>query len=328
MEHEMGGVPLFPDQGSTVAPQVDALFFALLSMSGVITLIILTAIVYFAAKYRRGANVRRGPANISSARIELPLIGGMFVLAMGTFTWGAISYFEIERPPANAIEIAVVGKQWMWKFQHPEGRREIDELHVPVGQPIKLLMTSEDVIHSLYVPEFRIKQDVLPGRYTTIWFQATKAGEYRLLCAEYCGTDHAVMGGRVIAMEPADYQTWLSRAAAGPPSAETLAGSGQQLFTSLGCSGCHRMDGSGAGPSLVGVYGKPTPVENSQTVMADEGYIRDSILLPQQHVVAGYQPIMPSFKGQVSEEQLLQLIAYIKSLADNQGQPAPTDIKS
>ncbi len=322
----MGGVPFFPDQASTIAPQVDTLFFALIVMSSLITLGIVVAIAYSSVRYRRGANVARRPLTIASAKVELPLIGSMFMLAIGTFTWGAITYFHIERPPANAIEIDVVGKQWMWKFQHPEGQREINELHVPVGQPIKLLMTSEDVIHSFYVPDFRVKQDVLPGRYSTLWFQATKAGTYQLHCAEYCGTDHAVMGGRVIAMTPTDFQTWLvgGNSASGPQSPESAGATGERLFTSLGCSGCHRMDASGAGPALVGIFGKPVPIENGQTVIADEGYIHDSIVLPQQHVVAGYQPIMPSFKGQVSEAQIMELIAYIKSLGGDAGQPGPT----
>jgi cytochrome c oxidase subunit 2 len=317
----MGGVPIFPDQASTVAPQVDRLYFALIATSGVFTLAIFGLVLFFSARYWHGVAANRRRGSFSGLKIELPIIGFMVVLALGTFVWAAIVYFQVERPPADAVEMYVVGKQWMWKMQHPEGQREINQLHVPVGRTVKLMMTSEDVIHSFYVPAFRIKQDVLPGRYTTIWFEATKAGDYAINCAEYCGTDHAKMGGVVIAMDPAQYEAWLSggSAAAGPQTPESMAAAGERLFTGLGCSGCHRMDGSGVAPSLVGVYGKPVQLEGGQTATVDEGYIRDSILLPQSQVVAGYQPIMPSFKGQVSEEQILDLIAYIKSLASTQG---------
>jgi cytochrome c oxidase subunit 2 len=314
---------VFPDQASTIAPHVDRVYFALLAISSMFALAVFGLIVFFSARYWHGTNADRRRGQISSLKIELPLIGLMLVLSLGMFVWAATVYFRIERPPADATEMYVVGKQWMWKIQHPEGQREINQLHVPVGRTIKLTMTSQDVIHSFYVPAFRIKQDVLPGRYTTIWFQATKAGSYAINCAEYCGTEHSMMGGVVIAMEPAKYEAWLSggSAAAGPQSPETMAASGERLFTGLGCSGCHRMDGSGVAPSLVGVFGKPVQLASGDTVTADEGYIRDSILLPQNQVVAGYQPIMPSFKGQVGEEEILQLIAYVKSLSSAQGGP-------
>ena len=304
-----------PEQASSVAGPVDILYYALIGLSALFAVPIAGLIIYFAVKYRRGSHADRAGQIRSPLRLELAWTFFPMVLALGVFTWGATLYFHMQRPPADAIEITVVAKQWMWKFQHPDGQREIDELHVPLGRAVKLVMTSEDVIHSLYVPAFRIKQDVLPGRYTTIWFEPTKAGEYLLLCAEYCGTNHASMSGRVFVMEPSAYQAWLSggNTAAGPTAPETMAAAGEQLFASLGCSGCHRMDGSGAGPPLVGIYGKPVPLQGGTTVTADEGYIRDSILLPQSQVVAGYQPVMPSFKGQVSEEQILQLIAYIKS---------------
>jgi cytochrome c oxidase subunit 2 len=317
----MGGFPLTPDQASTVAGQVDALFYTLVGLSLLFAFPVAFLIVYFAVKYRRGSQASRAGQIGTSVRLEVAWMVIPAFLALGIFGWAASVYFDMAHPPAGAIDIYVVGKQWMWKFQHPEGQREINELHVPVGHPVKLLMASEDVIHSFYVPAFRVKQDVLPGRYTTIWFQATTAGEYHLFCAEYCGTDHAVMGGKVIVMEQADYERWLSGGVAGaaPQSPESLAASGQQLFTSLGCSGCHRMDGSGPGPSLAGVFGKPVPLQGGGTATADEQYVRDSILMPQKQVVAGYQPIMPSFQGRVSEDQLAQLIAYIKSLGN---QPA------
>ena len=319
----MGWLPFTPDQASSFAGQVDLLYGVLIGLSALFAIPIALVIVYFVVKYRRGSRASRAGFNPPSTPFELAWTFIPALMALGVFTWGATVYFQIERPPADAIEIDVVGKQWMWKFQHPEGQREIDELHVPLGRSVKLVMTSEDVIHSLYVPAFRIKQDVLPGRYTAIWFRPTQVGEYHLFCAEYCGTDHATMGGRVIVMDPAAYQAWLAggNTAAGPQSPETMAASGEQLFTSLGCSGCHHMDGSGVGPSLAGVFGKPVPLQGGQTATADEGYIRNSILLPQSQVVAGYQPLMPSFKGQVSEEQILQLIAYIKSLGSSASQP-------
>src|SRR5690349_714566 len=232
----MGGVPFFPDQASTVAPQVDAMYFALIALSGFFALAVFALVVGFGARYWHGNRADRTRSSISGVKIELPVIGLMLALSIGTFIWAAIVYVRIERPPADAVEMYVVGKQWMWKMQHPEGQREINQLHVPVGRTIKLMMTSEDVIHSFYVPAFRIKQDVLPGRYTTIWFQATKAGDYAINCAEYCGTDHAKMGGVVIAMEPAAYQAWLSgggAAAAGAQAPETMAAGGERLFTGL-----------------------------------------------------------------------------------------------
>jgi cytochrome c oxidase subunit II len=225
------------------------------------------------------------------------------------FIWGTSLYVTAYRPPAGALEVFVVGKQWMWKLQHPEGQREIDELHIPMGRPIRLTMTSEDVIHSFFIPAFRIKKDVLPGRYTTIWFEATKPGEYHLFCTQYCGTNHAAMIGRVVVMKPVDYERWLGGAAG-----ESMVSAGERLFQAEGCIGCHRLDGTGPAPSLVGVFGKPVQLQGGETVTADADYIRESILSPMAKIVAGYQPIMPTFQGRLSEEQLLRLIAYIKSL--------------
>jgi cytochrome c oxidase subunit 2 len=318
----MGGFPLTPEQASTVAGRVDTLFYTLVGLSLLFALPIALLIVYFALKYRRGSGASRAGARSNNVKLELAWTIIPAFMAIGVFGWAANLYFDMERPPAGAADVYVVGKQWMWKFQHPEGQREINELHVPINRPIRLIMASEDVIHSFYVPAFRVKQDVLPGRYTTIWFQATKVGEYHLFCAEYCGGEHAAMGGTVFVLEQADYERWLAGGTAGgaPQSPTSLAAAGQQLFASLGCSGCHRMDGSGVGPSLAGVFGMPVPLQDGTTVMADEQYLRDSILLPQKQVVAGRQPVMPSFQGRVSEEQLLELIAYIKSLGD---QPAP-----
>jgi cytochrome c oxidase subunit II len=226
------------------------------------------------------------------------------------FVWGSSVFFAQQRPPDETINIYVVGKQWMWKFQHLDGQREIDELHVPVGRAVKLIMTSEDVIHDVFVPAFRVKADVLPGRYTSIWFQATKPGRYHLFCAEYCGTRHSGMTGEVIVMEPAEYQAWLS----GGTGEGSLASAGEKLFADLACNTCHRPDSQGRGPVLDGLFGKTVTMQNGENVMFDEAYIRESILTPTAKVAAGFQPIMPTFQGLVSEEQLLQLIEYVKSL--------------
>jgi cytochrome c oxidase subunit 2 len=230
------------------------------------------------------------------------------------FIWGAVLYFKERTPPADSTEVYVVAKQWMWKVEHMEGQREINELHVPVGQNIKLIMTSQDVIHSFFVPAFRIKQDVLPGRYTTLWFKATVPGRYHLFCAEYCGTNHSGMGGDIVVMEPQDYAQWM----AGGPSAP-LQETGKQLFVQLGCGTCHRFDVQGRGPNLTAIYNKPVLLEDGRTVIADENYVRESILNPTAKIVSGFKPVMPTFQGIVSDEQLNALVAYVKSLA----QPPP-----
>ena len=243
-----------------------------------------------------------------------------FILVMVMFGWGASLYFTAFSPPVDALEIFVVGKQWMWKVQHPEGRREIDELHVPLGYPVKLTITSQDVIHSFYIPAFRIKMDAVPGRYTSTWFEASRTGIFHLFCAEYCGTAHAGMGGRVVVMKPAEYEQWLRT---GTPE-ETLAASGERLFQQLGCSGCHSSNSTVRAPLLDGVYGRPVPLQSGQVVLADESYIRDSILLPQKDVVAGYAPVMPPYQGRISEEELMQIIAYIRFLGEEGPEPRKT----
>jgi cytochrome c oxidase subunit 2 len=238
---------------------------------------------------------------------------------MTMFGWGARLYFEQYKPPQNAVEVYVVGKQWMWKLQHATGQREINELHVPVGRKIKLIMTSEDVIHDFFVPAFRTKADVVPGRYTTLWFEATTPGKYHLFCAEYCGMNHSGMTGSVYVMEPREFDNWL----AGNTGTTSPAAAGQQLFQSLGCASCHGANGEGGrGPTLAGLLGRPTPLEGGQTVKPDEAYIRESIVNPGAKIVAGFQPIMPTFQGQVTEDQLVQLIAFIKSLSPG-GTAAP-----
>jgi cytochrome c oxidase subunit II len=304
------GTPLFPDSASTIAGRVDALYFFLLAISVFFSLLIAGLIVYFAIRYHR-----RSPNDIG-ARIH----GGMgleitwtivpLLIVMVIFVWGASVFFAMARPPDETLDIYVVGKQWMWKFQHLDGQREINELHVQVGRPVKLIMTSEDVIHDLFVPAFRTKADVLPGRYTSIWFQPTTPGTYHLFCAEYCGTRHSGMTGRVVVMDPTEYQTWLS---GGAPEG-SLAESGAKLFASLACNTCHRPDAQGRGPVLEGLFGRTVTLQNGETVTVDEAYVRESILTPAAKVAAGFQPVMPTFQGLVTEEQLLELVEYIKSL--------------
>jgi cytochrome c oxidase subunit 2 len=310
----MWDFPLFPEQASTLAPRVDALYIFLVVITAFFTLLVVLMVAIFAIRYRRGRPADRSNAPASSHKLEMLWIIIPLGICMVILGWSTSLYFEQARPPKNALEYHVVGKQWMWKLQTPEGKREINELHVPVGRTVKLLMTSQDVIHSFFVPAFRVKQDVLPGRYTQLWFQPTKVGTYHLFCAEYCGTQHSGMIGRIVVMDPVDYQNWLSGSAVG----ETPAAAGERLFTQYGCNTCHLPNGQGRGPNLVGLIGKSVTLKSGETVTADEGYIRESILTPTAKVVGGYQPIMPSFAGQINEEGILQIIAYIKSLGTNE----------
>jgi len=302
-------LPLWPVRASTGAGNVDALYIFLVALSAFMSAAIFTMILVFAARYRRRPGIEAEQIESSNA-LELTWSVVPLAIFMVIFVWGAAIYFQERTPPRGANEVYVVAKQWMWKLQHEEGQREINELHVPVGRDVKMIMTSQDVIHSFYVPAFRIKQDVLPGRYTTAWFHATRPGTYHLFCAEYCGTQHSGMIGQVVVMEPAQYETWLS----GGGAAGSLTSNGQSLFLQLGCSTCHRSDVQGRGPNLIGLFGKPVLLEDGRTVIADENYIRESILSPGAKVVSGFKPIMPVFQGLVSEEQLNALVAYIKSL--------------
>jgi cytochrome c oxidase subunit II len=305
------GTPLFPDRASTIASRVDALYFALLGISIFFSLLIAGLIVYFAVKYQRRRPDAIGDPIHGSNLLEIAWTGIPFLITMVLFVWGASVYFAMARPPDETLNIYVVGKQWMWKFQHLDGQREINELHVPVGRPIKLITTSEDVIHDFFVPAFRMKADVIPGRYVSIWFQPTKPGRYRLFCAEYCGTRHSGMIGEIVVMEPSEYQTWLS---GGAPEG-SLASTGGKLFADLACNTCHRPDAQGRGPVLEGLFGKTVQLQNGESVSVDEAYVRESILTPSAKITAGFQPIMPTFQGLVTEEQLLALVEYVKSLS-------------
>ena len=306
-------VQLLPDQASTVAPRVVALFYFLCGISILVSLAIVGVIFYFAVRYRR-RTVERGPMtgqvidHEDTRRMEVAWIAIPLVVFLGIFYWGAKVFATMSEPPADALTVYVVGKRWMWKTQHAGGQREINQLHVPVGQPVKLVMTSEDVIDSFYVPAFRVKQDVLPGRYTTLWFEATAIGNFHLFCAEYCGTKHSQMVGEIVVMEPAAFQSWL-----GGGSGGTMAEAGEKRFGDLGCSTCHREEAQARGPHLRGLFGSTVKLQDGTTVVADESYLRESILDPRAKQVAGYEPIMPTYASQLGEEGVLELIAYIKS---------------
>jgi len=302
-------LPLFPAQASTVAAEVDNLFFFLLGLTVFFSLLIALLLVVFAVRYRRRSEDERPAPIEGDLRLELGWTVIPFLITMVIFVWSAVVYARLTRAPDDALPVFVVGKQWMWHVQHLEGAREINEVHVPVGRAVRLTMTSEDVIHSFYVPDFRIKQDVLPGRYTTVWFEATRPGRYHLFCAEYCGTQHSGMIGWVIAMEPAEYEAWLAGG-----RGQSLVSAGEELFNQLGCVTCHSGESGSRGPNLAGVFGKTVQLASGEQVLADEGYLRESIVNPRARVVAGFEPVMPVFKGTVSEEQLMQLIAYIKAL--------------
>jgi cytochrome c oxidase subunit 2 len=304
------GFPLFPEEASTLAAKVDLLYLFLVGVTLVFSVGIAAVLIVFAIKYRRRSEDERPPEIHGSLLLELAWsIVPLFIVVV-MFVWGATLFFSMNRPPDNPIEIQVVGKRWMWKLQHMTGQREINELHVPAGRPVKLTLTSEDVIHSFFVPAFRMKKDAVPGRYNVTWFEATKPGRYHLFCAEYCGTQHSRMIGSVVVMDPADFQTWLQ---GGPPPTSPVE-AGQKLFTELNCNTCHRADSQGRGPVLEGVAGATVRLQGGASVTADEAYLRESILLPAAKVTEGYQPIMPTYQGQVSEEAVLQLIAYIQSL--------------
>jgi len=267
-------------------------------------------VVYFTVKYRRRNPDDVGADIHGSLSLELTWTFIPFVLSLVMFAWGASLFFRLATPPANAMELFVVGKQWMWKVQHPEGVREINEMHVPLGRPVRITLGSEDVLHDYSIPAFRVKMDAVPGKLTTLWFEATTAGRYHIFCAEYCGTKHSGMIGEVIVMQPQDYEVWL----AGGRSTGTAAQNGERLFSDLACITCHKADSTGRGPSLLGVFGSQVELTDGRKVTADENYLRESIMNSQAKIVKGYQGIMPAFQGMVSEENLMQLIAYIRTL--------------
>jgi len=311
----MQGIPIQPDQASTIARSVDHLYFFITAITLFFTILIFSIIFYFMIKYRRHWTDPRPKPIEGSLPLEVLWTAIPTVIVAVIFVWGSSLYFQNSEPPPGAMEIFVTGKQWMWKAEHPEGQREINELHVPLGRPVKLTMTSEDVIHDFFVPAFRVKKDVLPGRYTSLWFQATRLGTFHLFCAQYCGAFHAGMLGSVIVVQPDEYERWL----AGSVLGETMEATGERLFKENGCVTCHLADSTGPAPSLLGVYGNTVHLTNGQSLTADDAYIRESILSPAAKIVNGYKPVMPSFQGQLTEEQILDLVAYIRSLGKTPG---------
>jgi cytochrome c oxidase subunit II len=306
-------IPLFPEQASAIAPRVDSLFFFLLAITGTVAVGVFLLVLFFSIRYRRRTANQITPRITGSTKLELMWSIIPFFIFLIFFVWGAQIYFALAQPPKDSLDVYVVGKQWMWKLQHPQGQREINELHVPLGQPVRLILTSEDVIHDFFVPAFRTKIDVLPGRYVYTWFTPTAVGRYHLFCSQYCGTNHAGMQGTVEVMTPADYDQWLNLHAEG-----SLALEGRKLFLKLQCITCHSANAQARAPVLENLYGQLVPLRGGGAVMADDNYIRESILNPQAKVVLGWEPIMPTFQGQVNEEDLIKLIAFIKSLGPGQ----------
>jgi cytochrome c oxidase subunit 2 len=311
--------PFQPDQASTIAKSVDELYFFLTAVTLFFTVLIFSVIFYFMIKYRRRSPDEKPKEIEGSFPLEVLWTAIPTLIVALIFIWSSTLYFQNAEAPKGSLEIFVTGKQWMWKVEHPEGQREINELHVPLGEPVKLTMTSEDVIHDFFIPAFRVKKDVLPGRYTTLWFQATKVGTFHLFCAQYCGAFHAGMIGSIIVQEPDEYERWL----AGGTPGESMEQAGAKVFQANGCPTCHLADGTGLAPSLLGVYGQPVKLTTGETVTADDAYVRESILAPAAKIVLGYKPIMPSFQGQLTEEQLNDVIAYIRALG--KAQPTPKE---
>jgi cytochrome c oxidase subunit 2 len=308
----LSGFRLLPEQASTIAPEVDALYFFILGVTAFFAILVVVLVAYFSIKYRDDTGLKVGAPITGSVPLEIGWSIIPFFVAIGIFAWSTTVFFQIVRPPDETLEIYATGKRWMWRFQHIDGQREINALHVPLGRAVKVTFTSEDVLHSLYFPAFRVKADAIPGRYSAVWFEPTKVGEYHIFCAEYCGTRHSGMIGTVTVMEPDDYQAWL---AGGGAAGGSLEARGAQLFNDLACNTCHLDNGTGRGPSLVGKFGSQETLTGGQTIAVDENYIRESILTPQAKLVDGYGPIMPTFQGLVSEDGVASLVEHIKSLA-------------
>lgn len=304
---------LLPERASTVAPRTDALFVGLLVASGLLVVLLVGLNLTFLIRYRRGSPAKRGPIEFSTWKLETAWISATTLGFLGFFFWSSRIYLDEERTPAGAYEIEVTGRQWMWDVRHPNGKREFDSLHVPAGRDIRLLLTSEDVIHSLYLPAMRIKQDVVPGRMLSLWFHPTNPGEYPLFCAEYCGTKHSAMTGKIVVMRPEDYAQWLGSGT----TPQGLQSRGRELFVKYSCNGCHDQPSQIHAPPLEHLYGSMVPLQDKTFVRADEVYLHDSIMLPAKQIVAGYQPIMPSFQGVMPESDLLEIISYLKSLAQS-----------
>lgn len=303
--------PLLPESASTFAALTDPLFWTLTVSVMLFAIGVTLVLVFLGVKYRQIPGSGRKSQHIENMKLEIVWAGIPLIIAIGLFFWGAYIFVKVYTVPENAMEVNVIAKQWMWKLQHPNGKREINTLHLPVNEPVKLVMTSQDVLHSFYVPAFRVKQDVLPARYTKMWFQPTKIGEYHLLCAEYCGTNHSTMGGKVVVMSRPDYKQWLEGGSALNP-----VDAGALLFDQNGCATCHAAGANQRGPSLKNVFGHEVELSTGDVITADEEYVRESILNPNAKIVKGFSPLMSSFQGILSEDDIVNVIAYIKSLSD------------
>jgi cytochrome c oxidase subunit 2 len=305
----MTNFALFPPEASRIAPQMDALYFfmvlvSLIGLALVILLVLAFSILYNKKRHPIATQIE-GSTLLEATWTIIPL--GLFLVM---FVWGALIYFRVYTPPANAMNIYVVGKQWMWKAEHPGGQHEINALHVPVNQPIQLTIISQDVFHSFSIPAFRVKREAIPGRYSSVWFEPTEIGTYHLFCTQYCGTEHSHMIGEVVVLSQEDYKKWLD----GSTSGSSLAQNGERLFASLSCNACHNTRPDARGPSLANVYGSRLNLANGQQAVADDAYLREAILNPSQHITQGYAPIMPTYQGQISEEGVIDLVEYIKNL--------------
>jgi len=310
--HWLHASALFPAEASGIAPYVDALYFFLVLMTIFGTAFVAILLLVFSVRYRREKNPVatqiEGSTLLEATWTIIPL-----AIFLVTFVWGALLYFRIYDPPANAMNIYIVGKQWMWKAEHPGGQHEINALHVPMGKPIQLTMISQDVFHSFSIPDFRIKREVIPGRYSTVWFEATQVGVYHLFCTQYCGTQHSGMIGEVTVMTPTDYKRWLEQSNSG----QSLAQNGERLYASMGCNSCHNGTAAARGPSLAGVYGSKLTLTDGRQILVDDAYLRNAILNPSEHVTAGFAPIMPTYQGQISEDGLIDLVEFIKNMQSN-----------
>jgi cytochrome c oxidase subunit 2 len=304
---------------SDLGIEIDRMWWALVGLTAFFSVLIAGLILFMCIRYREGSLADRTSPPTHHVALEVTWIGIPLLIVIGLFMWTSLLFLRIKRPPADAVELFVVGRQWMWKIQHPQGRREINTLHVPLGRPIKLTMTSQDVIHSFFIPAFRLKQDVVPGMYVNLWFTPTKVGSYHLFCTQYCGVGHAAMIGTVQVQEPSDYQRWLEEDS---NPASSIVTRGATLFEREGCSACHVTGGMGRCPRLEHLVGAPVVLDDGRSIVADEAYIREKILYPERSHVAGYPYIMPSFRNRLNEEDVMALIEYIKGLGGGeQGRP-------
>ncbi len=321
----MNNFPILPDQASTFAKQVDDIALVLTLLTAFFTLLVMVLIIFLSIRYRKGTNVNRKVSSNHNTLLEIAWSMPPLVLGLGMFVWSVKPYAEVFNPPPNAEEIFVIGKRWMWHLQHTvNGIRENNELHIPMGRPFKLTIISQDVIHGFFVPDFRIKRDAMPGAYNTVWFEATKPGRHHLFCTEYCGTDHSQMGGWVTVMTPEDYNNWVKSNGTSSDAPKTPEETGYELYTTLACANCHKAEDSMRAPTLNNLLGKRRNFQNGQTVVADDSYIRKAIRTPEDAILQGYSPTMPSYKDSLDEQQLHDLVMYIKSLGNGAAVPGAT----